>query len=265
MLPPGGTPRLYGRRDACFHPTQFALDKHRPAARKIDLKSQSAPALMGNNKCIGIAASLTTAGALLVLYFSCYGLPLRLDSRPHEEIGQAVAGEALKLLGSGGRLVLIRRDTTAFKFPAVDAQLKGFFRTLHQAGVKVAVTNVIKLDPLKLVSLPGADFLNIFRKASEADVIVSFVGPPHLPANPAAKLGDKRPHVIALCAGEAPGHIDLKRLFEEKLLHVAVTSRHTFAAAPPASNDPRAWFDYLYVIVTSSNLSELPEPAAVRP
>jgi hypothetical protein len=220
---------------------------------------------MGNNKAIGLASFLITAAAWVVLYLSGYGLPPRIDPGPHRVLGQRVADETVKLLGSGGRVVLIRRDTTAFKYPAVDAQLKGFFQALHKAGVRIAVTNVIKLDPLRLVSLPDADFFQILKKASASDVIVSFVGPPNLTSDHAAKLGDHRPHVVAVCTGEMPRHLNLKRLFEDKLLHSAVISRRVFPANPPASNDAGKWFDYLHAVITPSNVSELPEPLAAAP
>jgi hypothetical protein len=220
---------------------------------------------MGNNKLIGIAAWLITAAALVALYFSCYGLPPRIDPRPHRGLGQRVADETVKLVGSGGRIILIRRDTTAFKYPAVDVQLKAFFQALQKAGVRVAVTNVIKLDPLRSVSLPGADFFQILKKASGSDVIVSFVGPPNFTSDHAAKLGEHRPHVIAVCTGEMPRHLNLKRLIEDRLLQSAVISRRIFPTPPPASNNPEKWFDYLYAVVTASNLSELPEPFAAAP
>jgi hypothetical protein len=70
---------------------------------------------------------------------------------------------------------------------------------------------------------------------------------------------------VAVCTGDLPRRVDLKRLFEQKLLHAAVISRSAVASTPPASKRPQDWFDYLFEVVTPANLSELPAASAGRP
>ena len=219
---------------------------------------------MGNNKVTVVVASLTILGALSFLYFSQHGLPPRVDPRPHQALGQTVAEEALKLLRPGGRIILITRDTVTFRNPAVDAQMKSFHRTLHKAGTSVAVTNLVKLDPLRLVSVPPGDFFQILKKASEADVVVSFLGPPALSPEQLAKLEEKKPKVIAVCTGSVPSQVDLKRIFEDKLLQAAVISRKIVTAGAPATDNPQGWFDHLYALVTPATVSDL-SLATARP
>ena len=217
---------------------------------------------MGNQTIKITLASLTIAGAALTLFFTFYPLPPRLDAVPHEALGQAVAQEASKLLGSGGRILLIARDTRTFPNPAADVQIRSFLQTLKQSGLRVGFTNLVKLDPLRVVGVPPGDFFQILKRGSDADVVVSFLGPATLSEEQVAKLGDKAPKVIAVCTGEMPRQVNLKRLFEQKLLHAAVISRRGLAAAPPASGRGREWFDYLFAMVRPGDFSELPAPAA---
>jgi hypothetical protein len=212
---------------------------------------------MGKKSVTLVLASLTIVGAGLFLFFALWPRLPRLNAAPHEALGQVVAQETAKLLGSGGRVVLITRDTATFLNPAADAQIKSFTRTLKQSGLRIGATNLIKLDPLRVVSVPTGDFFQVLKRASDTDVIVSFLGPPALSDEQLAKLGDRTPKIVAVCSGEMPAQVNLKRLFDKKLLHAAVVSRKTIASTPPASGRAREWFDYLFAVVTPANLSEL--------
>ena len=211
---------------------------------------------MAGKPIISIAAGLVIVAACASLFFSLFGLPPRVETRPHQALGEVMAREALKQLGAGGRIILIRRDTAIFKNPAVDAQLAGFHHALRKAGATVAVTNVIKVDPLRLVGVPPGDFAQMLKKTSESDVVVSFLGPPVLGAEQMGKLGGKTPKILAVCSGAMPRQINLKRAFEEKLLHVAVLSRPDASASPPVSEDPQAWFDHYFLLATSADMVE---------
>src|SRR6185295_4482876 len=143
---------------------------------------------MGNKKIVGTVAVVVILAALGSLYITLIGLPPRVDVRPHEALGEAMAQETRKLVGSGGRIHLIRRDTALYPNPAADAQMRAFHRELRKAGASVATTIVIKKDPLSLLSVPPGDFYKILEKSSEADVIASFMGPPMLTTDQLAKL-----------------------------------------------------------------------------
>lgn len=216
---------------------------------------------MGNKKIVNRGAVVIILAALGSLYLTFVGLPPRVDSRPHEALGEAMARETLKQLGSGGRILLIRRDTMLYPNPAADAQVRAFHRTLRKSGASVGVTNVIKIDPLRVVSAPPGDFFQLFKKASEADVIASFLGPPVFPADQLGKLEAKRPKVVAVCSGDLPRQVDLKRLFAEELLHTAVLSRRDPPAGLPTSDNLQTWFDHFFVVASQANLGELLPPA----
>ena len=148
---------------------------------------------MGSKKIVGAAAVVVILAALGSLSLSLIGLPPRVDPRPHESLGEVMARETLKQLGSGGRIHLIRRDTALYPNPASDAQIRAFHRELRKVGASVSATTVIKKDPLSLLSVPPGDFYKILEKTSESDVIASFMGTPALTADQLAKLGARRP------------------------------------------------------------------------
>jgi len=207
-------------------------------------------------KARGILAGLVALAAWAVVLFSLYPLPPRFDRGPHRALGQVLAQEALKLQQPGGRIILITRDTAMFKTPAFEAQAEGFQRTLKKARVEIAATRLLKVDPLRVLSVPPGDFLELLRKAGEKDVIVSLLGPPVLDAGQLAQLDGNRPRVLAVCSGAMPRQVDLKRLFDEKLIHAAVITREEPAASSSAgANSP---FDRHFKLITPANLAEMP-------
>src|SRR5580765_2158199 len=211
---------------------------------------------MRSDRIKTVASLVTMAGAAAVLYFSLGEAPAQVDSRPQEGLGQVLGEEAAKLLGPGGRIVLITRDTTDFKNPAAESQVSGFQRALRDAKLTISSTNLIKQDPLRVVRVPPADFIQIIRKHAEGDVIVSLLGPPILTEEQRAGLGESRPRILAVCAGATPAQVDLKQLFDQHLLHAAVISRNQAGSA--AARNLREAFNQSFELITPANLSELP-------
>lgn len=200
-----------------------------------------------------------------VLFFRFVGVPPRIDGRAHVGIGEALAEQAVKLSGSGGKITLIAPDISVHRHPGAQTQLKAFFKSLSRAGVTVSATNLVKLDPLRLVRMDANDFMKLLSKQSETDVIVSLLGPPIPTAEQRAKLSGKHGRVVAVCSGDMPLQVNLKSLFDDNLLHAAIVSRPTPGISLPQTDDPQAWFQHFYQTITSANLSELPAPRLVTP
>ena len=217
-----------------------------------------------NRKSILIASGLIIVCAVLFLFLSVRESPPRIDRRPHEALGRTLAREAVKLREGNGRVFLIARDTRMFRNPASDVQLKSFFSALKQSGVMVAATNWIKLDPLRVVSVPAGDFVQMMKKGSDQDVVVSFLGAPVLEPEQFSKLPAKPPKVIAVCTGGPSSQLNARRSFEQKLLSVAVLSRKDVPPGSPTSADSQTWFDYLFTLATPVNLSEIANPSPAR-
>jgi hypothetical protein len=220
---------------------------------------------MASGKVKSAVAGVLIAGAALSLYFCLYEPPPLGDPKPHEVLGQALAQEAANLLGSGGRINLIVRDTSIFQNPATDFQIKGFLAAAKKLKLSVGATNLVKLDPLRVVRVPPSDFLDILRRQKEGDVLVSFLGPSVLGSDQRAQLGEKKPRVVAFCPGEMARQIDLRALFDLDLLRAVVISRVDPPLKEPLSADSQTWFKHYYQLITPLNLSELPLPASSRP
>jgi hypothetical protein len=136
-------------------------------------------------------------------------------------------------------------------------------------NLPVISTNRLKIDPLSATRVPLGDYVDLFTKLTEKDVIVSFMGPPMLTTpDDRKKFPDKGPKVVALCLDPIPKQVNLKSLFAEELLHSAIISRPAPDVALPKGGNPRAWFDHFYQVLTRTNLNELPistEIASLRP
>jgi hypothetical protein len=209
------------------------------------------------NKIKIVFALLAIAGSGAVLYQALIGPGPRFDLAIHEAIGRTLAAEAVPLLGEGGRIFLVARDASSVPNPPAEAQLKALSAALKQTGHAISATNLFKLDPLRLLKLPAGDLAMFMKKMNEKDVLISLLGPPDFNQTQSAALGDKRPKIVALCPGTMPRQINLKKLFEDQALHVAIVSRRETASANPTDVASAPGFDTLYAIVKPANVSEL--------
>jgi hypothetical protein len=211
----------------------------------------------------GAVAGAITLAAWLWLYVLFHPHPPAIDRRPHEVTGEMLAAEAARLLEPGARLVVLARDPEPFEVPASTAQLDGFLRALKKAGKHITLTQGFKLNPLRPAGVPSGEFFELLRKSAENDVIVSFLRPPVLSREQVAKLGAKRPRILALCPGALRGQVDLKQLFDENLLSAAVVSRDDAPAHAGPGNEQSA-FEQRFWWITPANLSDLPQATVVR-
>ena len=226
--------------------------------------SEPSPKSISANIAKTVVRALGILASILFLYGWFIGFGPPFDLSGHTTLGEVAAAEALKLAGPTGRIVLITRDTRADENPAADAQVAGFKLAIKRSSARLGSIRLIKQNPLRLVTLPPAIFLEALRKERDADVIVSFLGPPVLDDVRAASLHDKRPKIVALCSGRMPRQIDLRRIFQQELLSVAILSREPSLPTPPSSS-ARQRFDALFTVVTPTNVSDLPLVASSNP
>jgi len=193
--------------------------------------------------------------ALVTLLISQTGMPPRVDRKLHEDLGQALAQEALKLLGPTGKVTVITRDTGSFPQPATDLSLASFTRAIGKAGATLKAVQALQEDPLRPVQVPPGDFFELIRRGATGDVLVSFMGPPLLLPEQRAVLGEIKPWIVAFCSGSQPEQLNLRLLAEQNLLHAAVLSR-PFRKLVPG----RESFADLYV---RAEAAELVKPLAL--
>ncbi len=220
---------------------------------------------MGNNRAVEIVSGLTTLGALAVIILFTGEWPPSTHRKLHEAIGHAMARQALSLSDNGAHILVIARDTVAFKQPAADIQLNSFKKELRRGGGTIAAMQLIQVDPLRPLEVPPGDFFEWIRKAPPGSVIVSFMGPPLLTEEQRSQLGVIKPKVVAFCSGNLTDHLDLRTLFDQQLLHAAVVSRHGSPGVSLNSQKQAESFDQLYMSVTAANLTSLPAPKVAIP
>jgi hypothetical protein len=221
---------------------------------------------MRDNKIIGVVAGMTALGAWGVIYFSARGgFGPGINPKPHQAVGYVLAQQALTLVKPGGQITVVARDTSSFKNPASDILLQSFRKTVQQARGAIGSLQLLQVDPLRPVEVPAGDFFELIRKTPKGSVIVSLMGPPLLSENQRKQLSEINPAIVAFCSGSLPDQVDLRTLFDQGLLHAAVISRHSPAAASAAPKDLRGWFDQWFIAVTAANAGNIPLQTQARP
>src|SRR5437867_2136302 len=96
-----------------------------------------------------VIAILAIVAAVLWIYRSQSGGSLKFDLNPYHALGAGAAEETSRLLGNKGQVVVIAPDTSQFKNPAVDGELKSFRAGLEKnKGMSIAATVRFKLTPM---------------------------------------------------------------------------------------------------------------------
>jgi hypothetical protein len=214
---------------------------------------------MRNSRTVDSLAGLIIAAGAATWLLLAYGGNPPLDRAVPAAVGQALAQESLSLLGAGGQITLIARDTEAFPQPAVDVLVKRFERDLRRAHVTLAATQRIQTDPLRPLEVPAGDFFEWIRRAPAGHVIVSLLGPPLLTSEQRSKLGVIKPKVVAFCPGSLGETIDLRELCAAGLLHAVVVARSPARpdGTPAPGVGPRT-FDQLYRTLHAADLTAIP-------
>jgi hypothetical protein len=196
--------------------------------------------------CIGVICVAAVIAAL-----SAWHLPPKLDKGIYAQVGQVLAREAMAVTPPHGEIIVIARDTKAYRQPAMDITAE----QIRAAAKALSVTTkLIQLDPLRPVEVPPGDFYEVIRRAKPGQVIVSLLGPPVLETEQRAKLGTTKPKIVALCNGSLAEQTDLRELFREGLLHAAIVNRQ----APSGSTSPAGEsFDQLYTVLRADGASNM--------
>ena len=219
--------------------------------------------VMANKRVINWLAGAVIVTAMAWLYWFFNPRPPGIDGLLHKTVGDVLAAEAIKLLEPGARLIVIARAKEPFEVPAAAAQVDAFTRAIEKSGKSISTTRLLTVDPLRVTGVRPGDFFDLIRQARSNDVIVSFLGPPLLNDDDLNRLAGKRPRILALCSGAMPLQVDLRKIFEQQLLHTAVVSR-TNAPAQSTASDAEAAFGQMFQVVTPANVAELPALADAR-
>jgi len=207
------------------------------------------------NALIAIASLLVIAGSASWIYYREFKAP-KHDVGLHRRVGEVMAEQAVKLVGTKGRLVLI--TIPIGREPELKTQLEAFRRTLKKLGdYEIKEHELDTKDQAKYglgAGLSGRRFVRTVKNNPKANVIISFVGAPKLSDEEVAEL-TKMPKFIA--ETRSPDH--LPKLFDKQIIQIAVASRFVFPAPGPRKiKTPQQWFDKRYQIVAADSVSTIP-------
>lgn len=205
---------------------------------------------MKDHPAIAVTAGLVLLGSLTAITLTFFESPWQRRSPVQDEIGRTLAREAVKHLAPGRRLTVLTRDTATFPQPAADQVLSSFTRETARAGAPVAAIQRFEVDPLRPTQVPPGDFLELMRRSSSGDVIVSLLGPPLLNDEQRALLPAVPGYrIVALCVGPFPDAAGLRQLAAQNVLHVAIVDRPRKVSAGTATSRGQAeGFDTLYTV-----------------
>jgi hypothetical protein len=211
---------------------------------------------MNANMVKTLLSLLVITGCAALAFYLVQGPGPQFDPALHRAIGKALAEQALALEASG-KFVLLARDVSIIPNPASTEQVKAVSEMLSKKGHPLSQTNLSQVDPLRVLRYPPGDYVELLRKLTDNDVIISLLGPPDFTEAHFARLTEKRPKIVALCTGTMPEQINLRKLFEDQLLHAAIVSRSELTSGYTAAAASGNSFEALYAIVGSNNLATL--------
>jgi hypothetical protein len=208
------------------------------------------------NRIIATAAILTILASCVWIYFTQFKAT-QYNVGLHRRIGQVLAEQAFKALGSKGRIVSIAIDTK--EWPELKIQLEAFKAALNKFGqFEIREYELDTKDQPKYglgSGLSGRRYVRTVKKNDKADLFVSFVGAPKLTSEEVAELGNKPKLIVESRSGD-----NLYGLFQDKLVIAAVVSRFQFPApAPEKPHTPEEWFVKRYQVLTPEDVKILPK------
>ena len=204
-----------------------------------------------------VISVLAITGSALWIFWSEFKAP-KYNVSLHQRVGEVMAEQTAKLVGLKARVVLISIPTAGEL--ELKTQLEAFRKSLKKLGdYDLKEYEMDTKDQPKYgvgTGLSGRRFVRTVNKNEKADVFVSFVGAPEMKDEEIAEL-KKLPTLIA--ESRSPDH--LPKLFEKKIIQVAVVSRYLFPAPGPRKpKTPQEWFDKRYQIVAAKTVSTIPKP-----
>ncbi len=206
---------------------------------------------------------LVSVACMVAIGLSAYSI-LRQSKAPshnqalHQYVGKTMAEQAARVAGQKGRVVYITIPTRGE--PELATQLEAFRQELKKLGD-------FELDEQELDTkdqpkyglgngLSGRRLVRTANKHQDAAVLVSFVGAPDLTDQEIGEL-KKVPKFVAQT--RSPDH--LPKLFDRKILQVAIVSRFIFPSPGPESpSTPQEWFDKRYQLITPDLATNLFTP-----
>jgi hypothetical protein len=206
-------------------------------------------------RVLTICGCLAAIALSAVLIYGHFKAPA-YNAALHQRIGEVMAEQTDKALGHKGRILLITIPTGSE--PELGTQLAAFEQKLKRLGnFEIKEHQLDTKGQAKYGVGSGLSGRRLVRavKNHPADAIVSFVGAPELSD---AEIAELKQTPIFIAESRSADH--LPKLFEKRLIQVAVVSRFVFPAPGPLQpRTPQEWFDKRYQILTAESANTVPQ------
>ncbi len=211
---------------------------------------------------IVLISVLVIVGSLVSIFLSQRPRRVRLNLKPFEHLGVAMAEKTAEMVGNRGEVVLWRIRTQA-KVAVMDVPIKHFRDVLSKKGdirliaeeEEVMNQPPIMAPDMMMGGMSGDKFLGLVGKYPRASALVLFGATPHLTEEQLGKLPEKRPKVFVVAMYDLPR----KTLFENGIVQAAIVPRfHSMTNTAVEPQTPAEWFDRYYTVVTADNAASLP-------
>lgn len=178
-----------------------------------------------------------------------------LDVRPFAALGEVVGQQTSQLLGGNGHVVVLTRAHDAVGKTRNSAFGKALSKTGHAT---ITATEVLPANDESSAfdGFTSAGYFELIRTHATADVIVSFAGYPILTAVDYGNLPGKKPKLVVIVLNEA-NLLDLKRLFAEGVVQLAIIPRTQNKLASPSHDPANKEFDKYFQLVTPAEAGSL--------
>ena len=212
-------------------------------------------------KTIGpVIAILVIVVAAVWIYRGQSAGGLNFDLNPYHALGAGSAEETARILANKGQVVVVAPDTSEFKNPAIDGQLKSFQQSIKKfSGMSIAETLRFKSTPMERMATGGAAprdlFMNALQSHPNLGAVVLFCALPSLGLQDYDTLKQSGTKVVVV-SGYLPAY---RKLLEAQLIHLAIVPKFEQSAAPgKPPKTLRDWFEQDFEVIASDNTAKLP-------
>ena len=208
-----------------------------------------------------ILALCVAAGSALSLFRTLRRPAPKVHYGSFHGVGEAAAGETIRLLNGQGRVVIWTADKGEIRDPAMEATIDRFRRALRRGSrIRVLALEAVTLEGVNSMGvndcLSPQQLRTLLEKAREADAVVSFAALPLVSQAVAGQLPDRRPNVVSAAFNTEPDALRL--LLEHDVAQAGILLRRSLPAEGPRTpRTPREWFDQYFEVVTAKDAAAL--------
>jgi hypothetical protein len=200
-------------------------------------------------------------GKVVVVYLALLagsgcGKQSRAAWTPHEVLGEEMAQKTMELCHGKGSLVLVTGEEGKSN-PAISETVDAFRKALN-GSLRIEATETV-LVPLAMSSgldlLSAEKFQELLQKHASADVLVSFVGIPHLTTTEIAALPSPRPKVVEVISFNLPA----KTMFAQGVVCLVALAKPASGEEAKGTHSKEELFDAQYQLITTETANSLPD------